>query len=170
MQDLSYATRLPLSPAVRLMLESVVRRSSSPQSHALRARLLLEMAEGGSNPEIAARFDVHPSSVRTLRQRWQIAAADFEPLLADEKALATRVLEILHGKTSPGRPQTFTPEEVAAVVALACKTPESVGVPVTHWTHALLAEEAVRQGLVKTLSASTVGRFLKSGGVKAPSR
>ena len=125
------------------------------------------MAEGGTNPEIAEWFDLHPTSVRKLRQRWVEQEASFEPLLDGEKALAARVIEVLRGKTSPGRPQTFTPEQVAAVVPLACEPPASVDVPVSHWTCELLAEEAVRRGIVESISPATVSRFLKSGRVKA---
>jgi len=146
----------------------MARRSSTPQLQALRARVLLAMAEGGTNPEVAAWFDLHPTSVRKLRQRWVTEQGVFEPLLDDEKALTARLVEFLRGETSTGRPPTFTPEQVAAVIALSCESTEAAGLPVSHWTYELLAEEAVRRGLVESISTATVGRFLKSGRPKAP--
>jgi hypothetical protein len=38
---------------------------------------------------------------------------------------------------------------------------EDEGVPVTHWSHELLAQAVVGKGIVKTISAAQIGRFLK---------
>lgn len=163
-----FSTELSLAPAILEVLERLSRRSSTPQQQALRARMLLAMAKGGTNPEIAADFGLHPTSVRKLRQRWLAEQSTFEPLLGDEKALTKKLVEFLRGGTSTGRPPTFTPEQVAAVVALACEPPDAAGVPITHWSCEILAEEAVRRGLVESISPATVGRFLKSGRPQAP--
>lgn len=165
---LLFSSELSLAPSIRALLEGFARRPSTPQAQAERARVLLAMADGGTNPEIAAEFALHPTSVRRLRQRWLSEQASFEPLLADEKALGGRLSEFLRGGTSTGRKPTFTPEQVAALVALACETPETAGVPITHWTCRTLAEEAVRRGLVESISPATVSRFLKSGRSQAP--
>ena len=163
-----FSSELQLTLPVRTVLESLVRRTSTPQAQALRARVLLAMAEGGTNPEIASEFGLHPTSVRKLRQRWMEEQYGLEPLLADQKALSKQLVEFLRGGVSTGRTPTFTPEQVAAVVALACEPPEAAGVPITHWSYPVLAEEAVRRGIVESISPATVGRFLKSGRPQAP--
>lgn len=163
-----FPNELPLVPPVRGALSQLARRPLTPQAQALRARVLLAMGDGGTNPEIAAEFGLHPTSVRKLRQRWLAEQSSFEPLLQDEKALTQRLVAFLRGGVSTGRRPTFTPEQVASVVALACEPPEAADVPITHWTCNTLAEEAVRRGIAESISRSTVSRFLKSGRPPAP--
>ena len=47
-----------------------------------------------------------------------------------------------------GRPATFTPEQVGAIVALACEPLEKSELPLSHWSQSELAREAVRRGIV----------------------
>jgi putative transposase len=84
------------------------------------------------------------------RNRWRCAP---ELTLADRLADAPR----------PGTPPTFTPEQICAILALACEPPEASGVPITHWSQSALAREAVKRRLVETISHGSVGRFLKGG-------
>lgn len=58
-----------------------------------------------------------------------------------------------------GRPPTFRPEEVVQIVVLACEDPQKYNRPTSHWTVKELADEAVKQGIVQSISARTVGRF-----------
>ena len=61
----------------------------------------------------------------------------------------------------PGAPATFTPEQVCAIMALACEPPEESNLPLSHWSQSELAREAVRRGIVENISHGSVGRFLK---------
>jgi putative transposase len=47
---------------------------------------------------------------------------------------------------------------------VACEPPKMAGRPVTHWTPRELAEEMIKPGVVPSISARHVGRFLKDGG------
>ena len=44
--------------------------------------------------------------------------------------------------------------------AVACEPPEKSGRPVTEWTHAELADEVVRRGIVESISPRHLGRLL----------
>ena len=85
--------------------------------------------------------------------------------------LITEVVEeVLADEPRPGTPPTFTPEQVVRIVALACEDPrEESGRPITHWSTPELADEAVKRGIVESISARSVGRFLGRGGSEAPS-
>jgi putative transposase len=61
----------------------------------------------------------------------------------------------------PGAPATFTEEDKQNILALAAEEPEKADVPVTHWTHILLAKAVVDRGIVPAISSSRVGIFLK---------
>jgi hypothetical protein len=52
---------------------------------------------------------------------------------------------------------------------VACEDPQESGRPVTHWTPQELADEAIKRGIVTSISPRSVGRFLKGGGLEAPS-
>ncbi len=47
------------------------------------------------------------------------------------------------------------------IMALACEQPMSVDVPVSTWTPRELATEAIKRGIVPSISPRTVERFLK---------
>jgi hypothetical protein len=42
--------------------------------------------------------------------------------------------------------------------------PEDSGIPVTHWTPDELAKEAIKRGIVESISARHLDRLLKRGG------
>ena len=143
----------PLEPLVlgadeRRQLEYLVRAHSTPHQLALRARIILLAADGTGNRESARRLGITVQTVRLWRRRWGA-----EPDL--------RLTERLADAPRPGTPPTFTPEQICAVVALACEPPEASGLPITHWSQSALAREAVKRGLVATISHGSVGRFLK---------
>ena len=61
----------------------------------------------------------------------------------------------------PGAPATFTPEVICRIVALACEDPETLDLALSHWGQRELARQAVRRGIVDSISHGSVGRFLK---------
>lgn len=65
-----------------------------------------------------------------------------------------------------GRPRVFGSEVVAGIKALACEPPEDRGVPLSRWSSLELAAHAVREGLVETISSSTVRRWLHAAAIK----
>lgn len=158
-----YPTEFSLSPSILRIVEKLERDASTPQFLAERARLLLEMARGGSNPAIAERLGLHPTGVRNWRNRWSQQVPGLEAFENDPRKLKEEVIKMLKGARKPPGPRDFTPEQIAAIIALACEPPERAGVPISHWTAPALAEEAVRRGIVESISHDSVSRFLKSG-------
>jgi putative transposase len=68
----------------------------------------------------------------------------------------------LRGRTPRcGAPATFTPEAICQIMALACKDPEKLEVPISHWSQSELARQSVALGIVESISHGSVGRFLK---------
>jgi len=76
--------------------------------------------------------------------------------------LGEAVVERLQDAPRPGAPATFQAEQWCPIMALACEPPEASGRPISHWTPRELADEACKRGIVETISARHVGRFLKS--------
>jgi len=60
----------------------------------------------------------------------------------------------------------FTAEHICQLIAIACEAPPE---HLSHWTPPELAQTLIKRGIVETISASSVGRFLKSGGFETAS-
>ena len=55
---------------------------------------------------------------------------------------------------------------MVTVKALACELPAETGVPLSRWSAPELAVEAVARGVVESISASTVRRWLAADALK----
>jgi putative transposase len=139
-------------------LDGLIKAHSTPQQLAVRARMIGLAHEGVGVQDTARRLGVWARTVRRWRRRW---------LTADPMA---SVVERLSDAPRPGAPVTFTAEQVCAIIALACETPEASGLPLSHWSQSELAREAVRRGLVDTISHGSIGRILKRSRPSAASR
>ncbi len=167
----------PQPPPIRLTerqqetLVHLVRRRSSTQGLVRRARIVLAAAEGANNEQIARRLGVNRETARLWRKVWldgteRLLQAEKE---ADERTLGRCIEEVLADAPRGGTPPTFTPEQICKIVALACEDPRESGRPVTHWSTPELADEAIKRGIVESISARSVGRFLGRGGSQASS-
>lgn len=163
---------ITVSQAQRHLLEDIVRARHSAQGRVTRARIVLGAAEGRSNLSMARQEGLSRSTVILWRRRWAQAAPTLDEVEAqgDPAKLREAVCTLLDDAPRPGCPSTFTPEQVCAVVALACEKVKDSERPVDSWSHRELADEACRRGIVSSISARSVGRFLKSGGSATPHR
>jgi transposase len=141
--------RLNLTSAERDELEQLARAYTMPQQVARRARIiLLADGEGMSNASIATELGINKAKVRRWTQRWVERAGE-------------AVLDRLSDLPRCGAPETITPEQWCRVIALACESPDEHGYPMTHWSSKELAAEAIKQGIVKHLSAGHLRKVLQ---------
>ena len=136
-------------PEQREVLKHLIRTHSTPQQLALRARMILHAADGVGVRESARELDVWPKTVRYWRKRWRQAT---------EKQ---SVPERLADAPRSGVPAIYTPEQICAIIAMTCEKPSDSERPISHWSQREIADEAVRRGLVPSISQRSVGRFLK---------
>lgn len=158
------ARKVVITERQQEVLQSLVRSSTTPQRLVTRGKIVLLEFEGKLNRDIAQQVGLNPDQVGVWRLRWQEA---FERLVAIEcqdgsKALRTVIEDLLSDAPRSGGPITFTAEQVAEILAVACEPPEDSGRPVTHWTPKELADEVQKRGIVPSISVRQVGRFLKS--------
>jgi transposase len=132
--------------------QQLTSRANSPRRahrEVQRARIVLAAADGISNAAIAGSLGLHVDTVRKWRRRfyWERLAG-------------------LKDRPRPGRPADFTAVQVAEVKALACELPTDHDVPLARWSCPDLAAEATRRGVVSSVSASTVRRWLHADAIK----
>ena len=154
---------ITLSPLQQALLERLLRQHSSPQALVRRIQIVLAAASGLPNEQIALQLATSPKTVRRWRARWSVAQADLAAAEADERALRTRVAELLADAPRPGAPTTFTAEQIVHIIAIACTPPSDSGRPIDAWTRRELADEAEKRQIGASISARSVGRFLKTG-------
>lgn len=144
-----FAAPIGLTDEERSELERLIRTGSTSQQLALRARMIVLAADGVGVGETAQQLGVWRKGVSVWRARWRAGGAG--------KTVAERLADAPRS----GAPTTITPEQTCAIVALACERPEDSGVPISQWSASDLAREAVRRGIVSSISPRSVGRFLK---------
>ena len=67
-----------------------------------------------------------------------------------------------HGEGGP----RLSPDVVVAVKALACELPAATGVPLARWHCPDLARAAAEQGIVASISGTTIWRWLSADAIK----
>jgi putative transposase len=163
MQGPKLAT-IELTERQTALLQRIIRRHCAPQRLVRRAQVILLAADGLPNAHIARRLDWDRNQVSTWRCRW-LAAADLlcaaEAADQNDKQLLLTIEGQLADQPRPGAPPKFSAEEVVQIVALSCEPPADSGRPISHWSERELADEAQKRGIVETISARSVGRFLK---------
>ena len=129
-----------LSDDERRALSAWARRRKTAQALALRSRIVLRCAEGGTIGEAAAELGVSRDTVSKWRSRF----------LEDR-------LGGLTDEPRPGRPRTVSDEKVEQVVTAALEQAPPGGD--THWSTRSMARSA-------GVSQSTVSRIWRTFGLK----
>lgn len=167
------APQLHISEQQKSILQRIIRRATSPQSLVLRAQIVQAGTKyGRRDTQIGQDLKCHAQTVRTWRHRWLNAWESLWEVeaVATESDLETAIIDVLSDQPRPGTPAKFTAEEVCQIINVACEDPSLSERPITEWTPRELADEVVKREIVKSISPTQVGRFLKRGGVETPSK
>jgi transposase len=128
-----------------------------------RAAIILLAFEGLRNNEIAEEVALGQRFVGRWRRRW---ARGWSGLVDVECGQATADLRrsierILTDRPRSGARPKFTAEQVERVLAVAREPAEVSGRESAYWSAHGLAAEVVRRGIVASISASQVRRYLR---------
>jgi transposase len=130
---------LVLSEAERAELKQLSSRRKTAQALALRARIILECAQGSENREVAASLGVAKNTVGKWRRRF-----------------VEQRMDGLHDEPRCGAPRSI---EDAGIEAVIVKTLESLPENATHWSSRGMAK-------VSGISVSSVQRIWRAFGLQ----
>jgi len=135
-----------------------------------RSEIILLSSENKSNSEISKKVGLNRESVIKWRKRYAESREELEKTEEETpKKLRGLIEKILSDAPRPGAPSSFTDEQIAIILAIACELPESLGLPFSHWSPSLLQKEVINRGIVESISAVHIGRFLKGAGFETSS-
>jgi len=127
-----------------------------------RSKIILQAAAGSSNNAIERDMGLDKNQVKRWRDRY---AAKREELLFIEKErphkLRSAIIEALSDLQRSGGPAKFRDDQVAAIIAVACESPEKFDLPLSHWTTSQLQRKVIELAIVESISVRQVGRILE---------
>jgi hypothetical protein len=146
------ALPITLTQRQRVILDAMTRSRTAEQRLVERARIVTMSADGVLNVEQGRKLGVDHQRIERWRRRWRKVVPDLAA--AEERGASDAELHALI--------------EAALDDAVACEKPEECDVPTSRWTPAALATEAVKRGIVASISPRHLDRLLKRGRSTAP--
>ena len=160
------AAKVVITERQQALLQTLAFARSSPQGLATRAEMILLAFAGHKNEEVAAKLQCERHSVGYWRRRWRDVFDQLIVIECLEKPIALQeaIVEVLSDLPRAGCGGTFSAEQIAQIIAVACEPPEKSARPITHWTARELTDEVIQRKIVPAISVRQVGRFLKDSG------
>src|SRR5512134_3585703 len=106
-----------LTAEERSAIDKLAHARTAPARRVERARIIWHASQGQGAPAIAARLRLNAGTVRGWIRRFNAAG-----------------LAGLEDRPRAGRPPTYAPEQVAAVIATALTAPGALDLPFASWT------------------------------------
>ena len=165
------AAPVVIPEAIRSILSKFAKSRTFPSRQVQRAKIILLAADGLDNMQISKQVSLGQDSVSKWRSRFIKSL----PLLKevaekDPSKLEEAVSSFLNDCPRPGQPSHYTDEQIIKILEIACRNPEELGYEASHWSLNLLVDAVIKEGIVDSISAKTVSRFLKYGRNSPPSR
>ena len=163
------AAVVTLEPKLQSLLEKISRQQTAEQRLVKRAKIVLKAAEGLNNSQVASLLKIDLNTVRTWRGRWiagEERLSNGVKAGMSEREMLALIAETLADAPRSGTPDTFTPEQLVQIVAVACEDPRLSEREISHWTRRELADEVIKREIVTTISPRHIGRLLDEADLK----
>jgi len=165
------APAVNLRPLQKDILEQIAKSRTGRSDHRQRARFILLCDERFSNNQAGQQVGMKSRQAGHWRKRW---LSNQDKLVTIETAqtkhpngLLKAIEAVLSDLPRSGAPPTFSAEQVARILTVACEDPRQSDLPLSHWTLETLKHEVIKRGIVNSISTSRLQVFLKSGCIKA---
>ena len=167
------AAKIQVTERQFAILEEIVASRTASVRLVQRAKIVLLAFAKHNNEEVGEVVGLNPQQASVWRKRWR----DNWPRLIsiecnESRSVLKKEIETLFAdQPRNGRSSPFTPEQQAAIVAIACENPnEQSERPISQFTAREIASEAVKRKIVPSISRTTVWSFLKSSRCSAASK
>lgn len=160
--------KITMSALSHQILEKISRQRTSSVRDVERSEILLRLSEGLSSDQVRKDLDKSWFKVQRLRDRW----LSYESILSTIEAkgtaksvsyeLAQKLKEVLKDDVRPGTPVTFSTHDYCQILGVSLEDPQLSGRPISEWSLSELKHEVEKRGIVKSISRSQLGAFLKS--------
>lgn len=140
-------------------------------TYKLRLSIIINGIKGLSNYRSYHELGTTKKTVEKWRSRWEasyeiLRKVEVEgPNGQDRPGKAYEIIKqiqaILADRPRSGTPARITLAQKEQIVALATQKPEDHAIPMTVWTHEMLAHVAMARGIVDHISKRYVGTLLK---------
>lgn len=158
------AAPVMIPDAIRPIFSKFAKSRTFPARQVQRAKIILLAADGLDNMQISNQVSLGQDSV----SKWRSRFIKKLPLLQevaekDPSSLEKAVSAFLNDSPRPGQPMHYTDEQIIKILEIACRNPEEYGYETSHWSLNQLVDVVIKEGIVKSVSAKTISRFLKYG-------
>lgn len=150
------------------ILDELISASLTPKIIALRANIIRMFAVGMAPSQISKSLGISYPPIYKWKDRWLAIKPKLDQLEKEKSKyeLKVAIVNSLKDAYRSGAPPKFADDQVMKILSLACKSPESEGLPITHWSATSLAEYAKEKGIVNSISPRQISNFLKSRRIK----
>ena len=169
------ATKVALTARQRSLLIKQRNKARVTVQQRHRIDIVLGGSVGQSNLSLCQQLGVARSTVTHWRKHW---ASYYRELLTYEAGvvgqgvsdgeLLARMLAILEDAPRSGAPVRISMAQKQQITAVACRKPQDYGIPVTQWNREMLAQVAIAEGIVETISPRYISELLKNQRVTTP--
>ena len=156
------------------ILETIARQVTSNVQEVERTKLILAMLAGKSNQQVNDELGYSWEKAKRWRYKWMALQPTLDTVETTTKAKKVRyelekaIRAGLSDAPRSGSPGKFSAHDYCQILGVALEEPSLSGRPVSHWGLTELTEEVIKRGIVKSISRSQVGSFLKTQRNKAP--
>lgn len=161
------AAKVRVTEKQLVILEELSRSRTASVATVTRAKIVLLGFHGKRNEEISPEVSLNRHQVGRWRRRWRDA---WDQLCvwecSEPHRLREAILKVLSDAPGRGRKPSYTGEQVAQTVAVACEPPMMSGRPITCWTNRELKDEVISRGIVANISESEIRRILNEAAVQ----
>ena len=155
---------------IHRILSKFAKSRTLPARQVQRAKIILLAADGLNNMQISTQVGLGQDSVSKWRGRFLKTLPLLQEVAGkDPSHLEEAVSCFLNDRPRPGQPSHYTDEQILKILETACRNPQDFGYEASHWSLNLLVDAVRKEGIVESISAKTVSRFLKYGGNPSPS-
>jgi transposase len=146
------------------ILNEIVQGYLTSKAISVRAQIILHSISN-SNYSIMETLGISWKTVKKWINRWFQFSPNFIEITEKHK-MKKAILQCLKDAPRVGRPMTFTLEEVTKIVHLACTKPESINIPLSHWSSRALAQYLKDQNIISKISHESVSFHLRKSDLK----